>query len=171
LKTARKKSQHKTRKTYTLLDEMMASPTEPMPAEYRRHQLTRMYGGLEAMAHGDLPTPDDWSVVSDAVNMLETMVLEMAICEDRSGTLKEAVRALGEAGQRQKQQGKQIRLDGRGMEAVREVLASYSDLLNALPARVMYRCHRLTERRLYAILAGCKKPHDVIVSHKTKGMI
>jgi hypothetical protein len=150
-------------KTYTLLDEMMASPTEPMPTEYRRHQLTRMYGGLEAMAHGDNPTPDDWSVVSDAVNMLETMVVEMAICEDQNGTLKEAVRALGEAGQRKKQEGKQIRLDGPGMEAVREVLASYSDLLNALPARVMYRCHRLTERRIHAILSGKRKITDVIL--------
>jgi hypothetical protein len=163
MKTVRKKSQHKNRRTYTLLDEMMASPTEPMPAEYRRHQLTRMYGGLEAMAHGDNPTPDDWSVVSDAVNMLETMVIEMAICEDQNGTLKEAVRALGEAGQRKKQEGKQIRLDGPGMEAVREVLASYSDLLNALPARVMYRCHRLTERRIHAILSGKRKITDVIL--------
>jgi len=151
------------RKTYTLLDEMMASPSEPMPAEYRRHQLTRMYGGLEAMAHGDSPTSDDWSVVSDAVNMLETMVLEMAICEDEGDTLKEAVRALAVAGQRQKREGKQIRLDGPGMAAVREVLASYAELLNALPARVMYRCHRLTEKRIHEILAGRTKPHDVAV--------
>jgi hypothetical protein len=151
------------RKTYTLLDEMMASPTELMPAEYRRHQLTRMYGGLEAMAHGEAPTPDDWFVVSDAVNMLETMVLEMAICEDKGGTLKDAVRALAMAGHRQKREGKQIRLDGPGMEAVRDVLASYSELLNALPARVMYRCHRLTEKRIHEILAGRTKPHDVAV--------
>jgi hypothetical protein len=46
---------------------------------------------------------------------------------------------------------------------VRSVLASYADLLNMLPARVMYRCHRLTEKRIHAILAGRKLAHDVEV--------
>lgn len=30
-----------------------------------------------------------------------------------------------------------------------------------LPARTMYRCHRLTEQRIHAILDGRKQPHDV----------
>lgn len=151
------------RKTYTLIDEMLASPTEPMPAEYRRHQLTRMYEGLDSMVHGDAPTPEDWGVVSDAVNMLETMVLEMKICEDQDGTLNEAVRALALAGQRQKREGKPIRLDGPGIEAVRTVLASYADLLETLPARVMYRCHRLTEKRLHDIFDGHRQSHDITI--------
>jgi len=44
---------------------------------------------------------------------------------------------------------------------VRAVLASYAELLDLLPVRTMYRCHRLTEQRIHDILAGRKRPHDV----------
>jgi len=159
---ANKKPRKKYRpKTYTVLDELMASPTEPMPAEYRTHQLTRMYEGLHSLETLGEPTTDDWRGVSDAVNMLETLVVEMKVCEDDSGLLMDAVRALAVAGQRHKRKGKPIRLDGPGIQAVRAVLASYAELLEVLPARTMYRCHRLTEKRIHAILDGRKQPHDV----------
>lgn len=149
-------------KTYNVFNELLASPTEPLPQEYRTHQLTRMYEGLHALETADNPSTDDWCVVSDAVNMLETLVVEMKVCDDDdSGLLMDAVRALGVAGQRHKREGKPIRLDGPGIQAVRAVLASYSELLEALPARTMYRCHRLTEQRIHAILAGRTRPHDV----------
>ena len=64
-------------KTYTVFDELLASPTEPMPQAYRTHQLTRMYEGLHSLETADQPSTDDWRVVSDAVNMLETLVVEM----------------------------------------------------------------------------------------------
>jgi hypothetical protein len=54
-------------------------------------------------------------------------------------------------------------LDGSGIQAVRSVLADYSDLLEVLPARTMIKAHRETERRIHEILAGKKKPHDVEV--------
>ena len=148
-------------KTYTVFDELLASPTEPMPAEYRTHQLTRMYEGLHSLETAGEPSTDDWRVVSDAVNMLETLVVEMKVCDDDSGLLMDAVRALAVAGQRHKREGKPIRLDGPGIQAVRAVLASYAELLEVLPARTMYRCHRLTEKRIHAILDGRTRPHDV----------
>lgn len=148
-------------KTYTVFDELLASPTEPMPVEYRTHQLTRMYEGLHSLEKANEPSTEDWRVVSDAVNMLETLVVEMKVCEDDSGLLMDAVRALAVAGQRHKREGKPIRLNGPGIQAVRAVLASYAELLEVLPARTMYRCHRLTEKRIHAILDGRNKPHDV----------
>jgi mRNA-degrading endonuclease YafQ of YafQ-DinJ toxin-antitoxin module len=159
-KSAKRKSRQLP-KTYNMLDELMASATQPMPVEYRTHQLTRMYQGLHSLETADEPTPDDWRVVSDAVNMLETLVVEMQVCEDGSGLLPDAIRGLAVAGQRHKREGKQLRLDGPGISAVRAVLASYADLLCALPARTMYRCHRLTEKRIHDILAGRKQPHSV----------
>jgi hypothetical protein len=99
--------------------------------------------------------------VSDALNMLETLVVDMQVCEDKSGLLQDAMRALAEAGQRNKREGKPIRLDGQGIQAVRAMLANYSELLEILPARIMYRCHRLTEKRLIEILEGKKRSYDV----------
>lgn len=147
--------------TYNKLHELLASPTEPLPQQYRVHQLTCMYEGLHALETADNPSTEDWRVVSDAVNMLETLVVEMQLCNDDSGLLADAVRALAVAGQRHKREGKPIRLDGPGIQAVRSILANYAELLEVLPARTMYRCHRLTEQRIHDILDGRKKPHDV----------
>jgi hypothetical protein len=160
-KSAKRKPASGRPKTYNVFNELLASPTEPLPQEYRTHQLTRMYEGLHALETAAEPGKEDWRVVSDAVNMLETLVVEMQVCEDASGLLQDAIRGLAVAGQRNKREGKPIRLDGPGIQAVRAVLASYAELLDLLPARTMYRCHRLTEQRMHDILAGRKRPHDV----------
>ncbi len=147
-------------KRYTLLDEMTASPTEPLPQAWRTHQLTKMYQGLHQLEQGEDPQPNDWRLVSDAINLVETLVQEMKVCEDGSGLLMDAITALAMAGRRNKE-GKTLRLDGAGIVAVRAILQDYSDLIEVLPARVMVRCHRLTEKRLHEILDGKKKAHDV----------
>jgi hypothetical protein len=177
---------------YTLFDVMLASPSEPLAEHLRRHQLTRMHQGLEAMEKAPAPTTEDWRVVSDAVNIVETLVTsgsffkmevdpetgegrqvpipghwhdcdgELVEITDASGLLPDAVTAMAMAGKRHKAGGN-IRLDGAGIQAVRGVLADYSDLLEVLPARTMIKAHRETERRIHEILAGKKKPHDVEV--------
>jgi hypothetical protein len=147
--------------TYTLLDELAASPTEPLPAEIRSHQLTRMWAGLHQIETSAEPTTDDWRVCSDAVNLLETLITQ-GVCEDTQGLLMDAITALALAGRRHKAGG-HIRLDAAGIQAVRAVLEDYAAVLEVLPARTMIRCHRLTERRIHEIMTGRKKPHDVEV--------
>lgn len=147
-------------KRYTLLDEMTASPTEPLPEAWRTHQLTKMYQSLNQLEQGENPTPDDWRICSDAVNLVETLVVDMKVCQDDSGLLMDAITALAMAGRRNKE-GKTLRLDGAGIVAVRAILQDYSDLIEVLPARTMVRCHRLTEKRLHEILDGKKRPHDI----------
>lgn len=151
----------KRRSTYTLITELMASPTAPMPATKVRHQLTRMHQGLDALERTAQPTTDDWRVCSDCVNLMETMVT-MGEMQDDTGLLMDAITALAMAGRRHVE-GQPLRLSGEGMQAVRAVLASYADALQALPERTVVRCHRLTEKRLQDILAGKRMPHDVEV--------
>lgn len=150
----------KNKKTYSLMDELMASATESIPADYRRHQLTRMYEGLHAFETAPEPSIDDWTVLADAVNLTETLVLQMKICEDTSGLLMDGSKALALAGSRHRK-GQSFRLDGEGINAIRAILNDYAQLIEVLPARTMIRCHRLTEDRLHAILAGKKQPHDI----------
>lgn len=150
-------------RTYTLLDEISASHTAPMPAEFRRHQLTRMWSGLAALETAPEPSSDDWRVVSDAVNLMETFIREMNICQDPGGLLNDAVTAMALAGKRKVYQGKAIRLDGPGIQATRAILEDYADLLDVLPHRTVVRCHRMTERRVRKVLAGIKESHDVEV--------
>ena len=121
-----------------------------------------MWDSLASIETKPNPTTDDWRVLSDAVNLMETLVA-MGEVQDDSGLLMDGVRALAEAGRRHMQQGQPIRLDAKGMHAVRAVLEDYSYALEHLPARTMIRCHRATEKRIREILTGKKKPHDVEV--------
>lgn len=171
-------------RTYSMIDEMMASPFQPLANEKRRHQLTRMWEGLRAIEQAPEPTNDDWRVCSDAVNLMETLcdngsakpddhgVLrngwwldcagEPVLISDTQGLLRDAVAALAFAGVR-KMEGKQIRLDAKGIHAVRAVLEDYRDLLEVLPARTIIRAHRLTEKRISDIFSGRRRSHDVEV--------
>lgn len=147
--------------TYTYWDELLASPTEPMPLDSRTHQLTRMWGGLAAIETAATPTTDDWRVCSDCVNLMETLVAEEEV-QDDSGLLMDAITALALAGRRSLAGGN-IRLDAPGIQAVRAVLEDYASALQHLSHRTMVRCHRLTERRIHLILRGKRQPHDVEV--------
>lgn len=147
---------------YSLMDELMASATEPMPEAMQSFQMTRIYAGLHAIETAPAPSVDDWRVVSDAINMTETLVSEMRICEDGSGLLDDAVTAMGKAGMRHLA-GANIRLDARGIQAVRAIVEDYMQLLAALPHRTMIRCHRLTEKRIMEIYSGHKKSSDVSI--------
>ena len=119
-----------------------------------------MYQGLHQLEQGEDPQPNDWRLVSDAVNLVETLVVEMKICEDANGLLMDAITALAKAGKRSKA-GQGLRLDGEGIVAVRSILRDYAELLDVLPARTMVRCHRLTEKRIQDMLDGKRRPHDV----------
>ena len=152
----------KFRKTYTVMDMLMASPYEPMPEAKRLQQLTRMWGGLAALEKDANPTHDDWAVVSDALNMMETLV-EMGWAADPDGLVEEAVQALAVAGQRHLDRGVPIRLDGAGIQAIRGLLEDYSQAVAELPARTMISCHRKTEKRVQDILNGRCETHDVKV--------
>jgi hypothetical protein len=122
-----------------------------------------MYEVLAAMEKAPTPTTDDWRVVSDAVNLMETLIVDMKVCEDTSGLLMDAITAMAMAGKRN-MAGGAIRLDGAGIQAVRAVLEDYAALLDMLPARTMIRCHRLTEKRIHELLDGKRKPHDVEIT-------
>ncbi|TSE32967.1 hypothetical protein LCC91_07905 [Tepidimonas taiwanensis] len=170
-KPKRRRQKPRVIRSYTPWHELMASPTEPLPLEWRTHHLTRMWQGLVALETAPQPTTDDWRVCSDAVNMLETLIArgpwlactgDMVDVHDTTGLLNDAIAALAMAGRRSLE-GKPIRLDGAGIQAVRAVLESYADALEALSARAMVRCHRLTEQRIAEILAGKRLPHDVEV--------
>jgi uncharacterized protein YyaL (SSP411 family) len=147
---------------YTVLDRLMASPDKPMPPERRTHQLTRMHQGLAALETAAEPAPDDWRVVSDAVNLLETLV-GMGHIQDDAGLIRDAIEALATAGARHLQSGQPIRLTGAGIQAVRAILADYAMCLEQLPARVMVEAHRITERRVHAVLEGRARPEDICI--------
>lgn len=150
----------KFRYTYTLLDVLRASPDRPMPEATRTSQLSRMWAGLAALELDPAPSTNDWRVCSDAVNLLETLV-DMGVCQDQHGLLRDAVSALAIAGARHLEHGHPIRLSGAGMQAVRAVLEDYAAALEGISHRTAIEAHRRTERRIHEIHSGKRRPHDV----------
>lgn len=151
------------RPTYTLIDELTASASEPMPADVRMHTMTRAYQAMRAIEQDADPERDDWRVLADCINMLETLILH-GIVADMSGLLHDATQAMAEAGERHLRQGLPIRLSGPGIAAVRAVLEDYAEVTAQVSHRTMVRCHRATEKRIREVVAGKRKAHDVEVT-------
>lgn len=156
---------------YTMLHELMASPSEPLPEHKRRHHMGKIHRALQALISAEAPTTDDWRIVSDIVNMIETLTThagghwpdcdgDLIHMEDETGLLMDAITAMAKCGQRHTA-GSKIRLDGPGIAALKAIVGSYEDVITALPERSMIKCHRLTERRMQEILQGRKQAHDV----------
>ena len=146
--------------TYTLMDEIMSSPNVPISEDRRTYQLTLLYQALAALKLDPQPTKYDWQVCSDCVNLMETLILEMKVCQDQDNLLNDATMALVRAGKRKKD-GNNIRLDAEGIKALQALFEDYAVLVAILPERVMVKCFRLTEKRIQDLRKGKKKAHDV----------
>jgi hypothetical protein len=146
--------------TYTLMDEIMSSPTVPISEDRRTYQLTLLYQALAALKLDPQPTKYDWQVCSDCVNLMETLILEMKVCQDQDNLLNDATLALVRAGKRKKD-GNNIRLDAEGIKALQALFEDYAELVAILPERVMVKCFRLTEKRIQDLRKGKKKAHDI----------
>lgn len=160
------KKQNKPKPVYSLMDEMMASPTAPLSVARQEYQLLRMFRGLQAIQSGEKPSNDDWSVCCDAANLMETLVVQ-GVVADPAGLTADSIAALEAAGKRQATSGA-IRLDGAGIQAMHAILIDYTTVLESVPARTIIRCHRATEKRLHEIHAGKRQPHDVFVHNAAR---
>jgi uncharacterized protein YyaL (SSP411 family) len=145
--------------TYSMLDVMMSSPDRPMKDSSRVHQLTRMWGGLAALETAENPTQADWIAVTDAVNMMETLV-EMGFAKDEDNLIEEAVFILKATAERYKG-GTQLRLTGTGIQLIRGLLEDYAYLAENLDERTMVHAHRKTEMSIQDILHGRAKEKDI----------
>ena len=136
--------------TYSMMHVLMASPTDPLPEHKRQYQLTRMFDALRNLETAEQPTTVDWERVNDAVMIMEAL-RDMNLVEDSQGLLEDAMEALGKAGDRSLN-GKTLRLDGRGIQALRGLLEDYAEVVEVLPARTMLAAHRKAEGRILKLM-------------------
>jgi hypothetical protein len=127
---------------YSMIDVLMASPTEPFAPEGYEYQITRMRKGLNSLLNAPRPTVDDWNICCDALNIMETLV-EMGVCQDPQGLIKDATAALEGANRRDP-----IRLDGPGIAALTALIEDYCEVIASAPARTMIIAHRRTEAKI-----------------------
>ena len=125
---------------------MLASPDKPMQPSRYRHQLTRMHLAMASITSGESPTDEDWRLIADAINLVETLVLQ-GVAQDESGLLHDAITAMAEA-YRADQDSARMRLTGPGLAAIRAVLADWGTCLEQLPERTVIEAHIATDRRI-----------------------
>lgn len=144
---------------YSVLDEMLASPTEPHPD--LTYQLALIRAGIEEMRTAPEPTSAAWEAIADLVNLLESLV-DMGEIDDSGGWIFEAAKELAHAGMRF-QQGKPLRLTGAGLTAVCNAFEGYELAATNLSARTMVRAHRRTELRVREVRMGKRRSTDTVV--------
>ena len=154
---------NKYKHTYSQFDVLMASPTDPLPKEKRDRQLTKIRLCMVSIEQSPHPTLEQWEVLSDIVNMMQTL-LETKLIEDRDDVIGDAITALAKAGTRHLEKKVPIRFEGRDIAMLHGVIEDYEMVIENLPARTMLAIHRKTEKRVQDILAGRCKQEDVRVS-------
>lgn len=158
---------HATRKRaecfhFTLIHELQASSTKPVPEARLNGHLMRVHQGLESLERDVEPHVDAWRDMSDAVNILESLV-EMGIVSDDGDQITAAKNAMGQAGARHLESGA-LRLSGEGIQVMRGLLEDYGTVVQALTERQFVSACRRTERRVRQILRGCVRPGDKVVA-------
>lgn len=131
-----------------------AYPDAPASADKRERLMGTLRSALEGIARGTHPGEEDWRLLSDAVNLVETM--EMRGNLDRGDTtvvMTAALKGMVLAAERYRA-GKGMRMDGEGMQAMRQVLDIYEQTLEGLPERETVQIMIETQRRVSAVLAG-----------------
>lgn len=162
---ARKRTPRRPRKfrpMYSHIDVLMASAVNPMPEKTRQSWLTRILLALRNIESGDRPGEDDWRILSDAVNLAETMIGH-GIVSDDDGIKTTGLHAMALAGARYLD-GKPMRLSGEGIQAMRALVEDMGELMATMPHRDIVRVHIATEKRIADVVAGRKQAGDVVVA-------
>jgi len=120
--------------TYSLMDELLASPTEPLPLKKREWQLGRMREALENCKVKS--EPKDAQVLSTAIDLMVTLQ-DRGYLEDADNALEDGMVAL-----------MQPSLNDIEVRTFEGILEDYQMVMENLPARTMVAAHRATEKRL-----------------------
>jgi hypothetical protein len=124
----------KNKPTYTHMDVLMASPTEPLPIKKRQYQMDLMRKALENCK--TKPSVKDIEALSTAVDLMNTLC-DMGFIEDNEKALEDAMIAL-----------MQDNLNDIEVRMFEGILEDYQMVMDNLPARTMIAAHRQTEKRL-----------------------
>ena len=128
---------------------------QPAPKAQRDAVMLRFTTALQEIASGRHPGEAEWRDLSDAINTVETLALHLRKLEP-----SEVMPTVNAAKRFQAGQG--MRVDGPGLEALRDVLAIYEQCMEGLTEREMSQAQAETQRRVNALLRSKKPSAEVI---------
>jgi len=133
--------------------------TNPMvflrPAEKTDKDRTLMVflGAIEAMSRGAYPDPEEWRKLSDAVNTIETLAMNMGklVPDEVMPMVNKAISAMVRAANRHKA-GQRLGLDAEGLQALRAIVDVYAQCLDGLTAAEMAMAQARTQVEVNKLL-------------------
>lgn len=136
---------------------------QPAPKAQRDAVMLRFTTALQEIASGRHPGEAEWRDLSDAINTVETLALHLHKLQpvEVMPTVNSAIAAMVGAAKRF-QAGQGMRVDGPGLEALRDVLAIYQQCLEGLTEREMSQAQAETQRRVNALLRSKTPSAEVI---------
>jgi hypothetical protein len=135
----------------------------PASREQSTRVLLAFYTALDAMACGKHPGEQEWRSLSDAVNTVETLALVLRKLDGAQvmPLVHSAIKAMVGACERFKA-GQGMRLDGAGLQALRDVVDVYRQCLEGLTEHEMAMAQAETQRRLNLVLHAKQTRHTVV---------
>lgn len=124
----------KAKHTYSHMDVLLASPTEPLSLKKRQYQMDLMRRSLENCKKES--SVMDIAALATAVDLMNTLC-DMGHLEDHDKALEDAMVAL-----------MQDKFNDAEVRMFEGILEDYQMVMDNLPARVMITAHRLTEKRI-----------------------
>lgn len=128
--------------TYTLLEELHASRTEPLPAAacQQRAMVARL--SLESMRNG-LARGEDWEVIAVVCNIFEVMLRERMVV-DPGGLVQQCARVLID-GLELIRSGTPVMLQPKEYQLLQWLVTDWEECMCAANARTVMRAFRLTD--------------------------
>lgn len=145
----------------SLVDEMIASPTAPMPAEDARQRVAAAREHLDALQHAAEPTVMNWRVCAMVGNVIEVM-LGLGLVQDDEGLLANAQRVLRAASEHAIAHNVPPRLVGAEVQHVAALVDAFEQVLAEVPHRAMVRVFRETDVLMRRLNQGQRRPGDYV---------
>jgi hypothetical protein len=126
---------------------------KPAPKSERDAVMLRFLTALETVASGDHPGEQEWRDLADAVNTVETLALKLGklVPDEVMPVVNAAIAAMVLASRRYLA-GQGMRVDGPGLQALRDVVAIYGECMERLTGREMAVARYETIKRMEALL-------------------
>lgn len=136
----------------------------PASREQRDQVMARFLTALQEIAAGRHPGEAEWRDLADCLNTVETLALHQHKLSPAEvmPTVNAAIAAMVGAAHRFKA-GQGMRVDGSGLESLRDVLAIYEQCLHGLTEREMAMAQAETQRRMNALLHS-RKPNPQVIA-------
>lgn len=143
----------KKRQQQTVLRNPLAR-LQPLPRPVRDRLVLRAYTALETMTQSKLGGDvEAWRDLADVVNVTETMATKCQMLSSNALTYTQASNDAMKAAQARFKEGKALRLDGAGIEALRAVIAIYEQCLRYLTETQVEEAFVTTQNEVQRLIA------------------